>query len=53
MATFITEWLVYVRWQSGLRETIRCSRPSEVPAREGLWVLACMPVPRITVRPGK
>ena len=50
MATFITEWLVYVRWQSGLRETIRCSRPDEVAARDGVWVIACVPVPRIAVR---
>jgi hypothetical protein len=49
METSISEWFVYVRWHSGRRETIRCTAPELLPNRHSLWVLACLPVPTISV----
>lgn len=43
------QWLVYVRWESGLRETIRTQAPAQVAGHDRLWVLACMPVPAVAV----
>jgi hypothetical protein len=42
-------WIVYVRWQSGQREAIRCTAPDEMIKRDGVWVMACVPVPAVTV----
>jgi hypothetical protein len=42
-------WLVYVRWNNGYRETLRCTAPDQLPSRDGLWVLACLPKPAISV----
>lgn len=41
-------WLVYVRWQSGQRETIRCNDPNRL-SHDNFWVMACVPVPRVVV----
>jgi hypothetical protein len=49
MATFVIEWFVYVRWQSGQRQTIRCTAPDQLSNRSDLWVVACLPVPTVTV----
>jgi hypothetical protein len=46
-------WLVYVRWDSGHRETIRCIDPDKLANAERLWVLACLPSPKVSTRPGK
>ena len=45
-------WAVYVRWPSGRRETIFTAFPAEV-ARLRCWVLACLPLPQMTVVPGR
>ena len=47
------EWLVYVRWANGKRETTKTHFPDEVATSDRLWVLACVPVPTITVMEGK
>jgi hypothetical protein len=41
-------WAVYVRWPGGRRETIFTALPAQV-ALQGGWVLACLPLPTITV----
>jgi hypothetical protein len=46
-----TSWLVYVRWQTGKRETIRTTTPETILQSSDACVLACMPVPRIVYRP--
>jgi hypothetical protein len=48
-------WNVYVRWSNGRRETIRTQTPSQLPSGGGgrLWVLACLPVPTVSVRLGR
>jgi len=45
-------WLVYLRWDSGHRETVRTTRPEEWPT-DRCVVLAALPAARITVLPGK
>jgi hypothetical protein len=45
-------WAVYVRWPSGRRETIFTAFPAEV-ARLRCWMLACLPLPQMTVVPGR
>jgi hypothetical protein len=46
-------WLVYVRWPSGRRGTIRTQTPDNLQNRGDMVVLACLPEPHITTRPGK
>ena len=54
-------WIVYVRWQSGQREAIRCTAPDEMIKRDGVWVMAwcrCRRSPwcsvgDVAVRPGR
>jgi hypothetical protein len=45
-------WAVYVRWPSGRRETIFTAFPDQV-ARQRCWVIACVPLPQVTVVPGR
>jgi hypothetical protein len=45
-------WAVYVRWPGGRRETIFTALPAQVTLQGG-WVLACLPLPTITVAPGR
>jgi hypothetical protein len=44
-------WIVYVRWASGQRDTIRTTNPDQLPARDRCSVEAMLPAPRITVQP--
>jgi hypothetical protein len=46
-------WLVYLRWDNGHRETVRTTRPDELPSRDRCVVLAALPEARMTVLPGK
>jgi hypothetical protein len=43
---------VYVRWPSGGRETIFTEFPDQV-AQLRCWVMACLPLPTITVVAGR
>jgi hypothetical protein len=45
-------WAVYVRWPGGRRETIFTEFPAQVVLQGG-WVLACLPLPTITVALGQ
>jgi hypothetical protein len=45
-------WAVYVRWPGGRRETIVTAVPDLV-ARQRCWVMACLPLPTITVVAGR
>jgi hypothetical protein len=45
-------WAVYVRWPSGRRETIFTEFPDQV-AQLRCWVLARLPLPKMTVTPGR
>jgi hypothetical protein len=45
-------WAVYVRWPSGRRETIFTAFPDQV-ATQRCWVIACVPLPQVTVVPGR
>ena len=45
-------WAVYVRWPGGRRETIFTEFPAQVTLQGG-WVLACLPMPAITVAQGR
>ena len=45
-------WAVYVRWPSGRRETIFTESPDQV-AQLRCWVQACLPLPKMTVAPGR
>jgi hypothetical protein len=47
------EWIVYVSWRAGKLDFVRRSEPQNLPSRENVWVMACMPVPTVTVRSGK
>ena len=44
-------WAMYVRWPSGRRETIFTEFPDQV-AQLRCWVLARLPLPKITAAPG-
>jgi hypothetical protein len=47
-------WLVYLRYDTGYRETVRTTRPEELPLSGGRCVvLAALPEARITVLPGE
>jgi hypothetical protein len=47
-------WFVYVRWDTGLRETVRTATPAELPiSTDRCVVLAVLPEARMTVLPGK
>jgi hypothetical protein len=46
------QWfLVYVRWPSGKRETIRTMLPGLLFASDAMVVMACLPAPRVMIRP--
>jgi hypothetical protein len=45
-------WAVYVRWPGGRREMIFTVLPAQV-ALQGGWVMACLPLPPITVALGR
>ena len=44
----VKEWVVYMRWDTGRLEFIRCSEPDRL-SRENVWVMACLPVPAISI----
>lgn len=44
-------WLCYVRWDSGVRETIRTRSPRDVFMRDRCVVRAVLPEARKSVRP--
>jgi hypothetical protein len=43
---------MYVRWPGGRRETIFTESPDQV-AQLRCWVQACLPLPKMTVAPGR
>jgi hypothetical protein len=45
----VKEWFVYLRSDTGKLDFIRCSEPERLPTRENVWVMACLPVPRVSI----
>jgi hypothetical protein len=46
-------FLVYVRWDSGERETIRTQMPRMLAGSDRMVVLACLPEARMSVQPAE
>lgn len=47
----MTRFWVYLRWASGKRDSVVTAHPEDYTARRDCRVLACLPVPVITIIP--